>query len=144
MKEAGGHLRQATLTESDWKQFATGVYDLACQREKVKGGFAKFAQALERRDFTIFLDAANIAFYNTLWLTEHGKPNARFQWPQVQTVYAAVKQKYPGQEILVVVNGGRTQHGCVHSPTERAFLDQLQVCCYTRVLQFICTGQDLW
>jgi hypothetical protein len=127
VEEAGGHLRQATLSESDWKQFAEAIHDLALKRERIPGGFDAFVRNVNKRNFTIFLDAANIAFYNTLWLSDEHRPNARFQWLQVKAVFEAVKQKYPGQEILVVVSGARTFSSCVHSEKEQQFLDDLKV-----------------
>lgn len=134
MEAAGGRLRQASLSKQDWEQFATGIRDLASKREQKQGHFEVFVRNMERRNFTIFLDAANIAFYNTLWLNEEGKPNARFQWLQVKAVYEAVKQKYPWQEVLVVVSGARTMPNCVHSEKERKFLDTLEVCSNTRII----------
>lgn len=128
VEAAGGRLRQATLTEKDWKQFADGIRALACKREQHQGSFDAFVRRLEKHNFTIFLDAANIAFFNTLRFTEKDNPNARFQWSQVQAVYEAVKLKHPGQEILVVASWGRTYRDCVHSEKEQAFLDSLEVC----------------
>lgn len=137
--EAGGRLRQATLTASDWTQFAEGIHTLACKREKTPGGFDKFVQIVKKRNFTIFIDAANVAFFNTRWLEEGDNPHSRFQWLQVQAVYEAVKKKYPGQEILVVVSGMRISRSCVHSDAEQQFLDQLKVCWNT-----LCCKCSVW
>jgi hypothetical protein len=132
VEEAGGHLRQAQLSETDWKQFAEAIHELALKRERIPGGFDSFVRVIEKCNYTILLDAANIAFYNTLWLTEQNRPNARFQWLQVKAVFEAVKAKYPEQEILVVVSGARTRRNCVHSEQEQQFLD------YLKVSQLVC------
>lgn len=129
VEEAGGRLRQAPLKENEWKQFAKAIFDLAVSREESDGAFQKFANVMAKGDYTIFLDAANIAYYNTLWLTDDEQPNARFQWRQVKAVYEAVQKMYPERkkEIMVVVSGFRIRSQCVHGDVEQQFIDELQV-----------------
>jgi hypothetical protein len=129
VEEAGGGLQQNQLSPSDWTKFAEAVRQLAAKREQKAGAFDIFVQRLQRRNYTIFMDAANIAFFNTLWLSDSERPNARFQWLQVEAVYREVKKAYPSQDVLVVVSGARCQDSCMHSDKERRFVNELKVCC---------------
>lgn len=122
-------LLEVSLESAEWEQFAQSVLELANSRERKAGSFAKFVTAVEDNDHTIFLDAANIAFFNTMkFMTDKEKQcDERFQWPQVNQVYQLVRETFPASRVMVIAHNYRCRVQFVRTKESRQFLDELQV-----------------
>jgi hypothetical protein len=126
IEEAGGRLREVSLAPADWDAFAKSVCELASSRERRAGSFDKFVNMIKReKRRLVFLDAANIAFYNTMWLGM--ELDERFQWPQVKKVYDCVKERFPDRRIVVIVNNYRCRNQFVRTSEIRKFVDEWTV-----------------
>lgn len=124
------HLQEVSLGAEEWQQFSKSVKELAESKEKKAGSFSKFEQAIESSDHSIFLDAANIAFFNTMkFIGEGGKTcDERFQWPQVIKVYRLAVEAFPDSKVMVIVHNYRCREQFVRTPEAQEFLESLKVC----------------
>lgn len=124
------NLREVSLQPSEWSQFADSVRQVAESRERKAGAFTKFVHAMNKKKHSIFLDAANIAFFNTMKLMK-GDPNdgdERFQWPQVIKVYDLVRETFPESRVMVIAHNYRCRDQFVRTADSRKFIERLQVC----------------
>lgn len=130
IEAAQDNLVEQTLQPKEWAQFSQSVQQLATSRERKAGSFEKFIEFVQRNDHSIFLDAANIAFFNTMkFITENRKySDERFQWPQVIKVYDLVRQTFPDSRVMVIAHNYRCRSKFVRSHEVREFVDKLQVC----------------
>lgn len=119
-----GRLREVSLTAADWAHFQQGLRKLACTREKQQGCFEAFAEFLAARDYTVFLDAANIAFYGNS--TKPGGDQERFKWSQVKAVYEQTVARFPDRKVLVIVHNNRRHERFLRSPAARKFVENLE------------------
>ena len=134
MPAAGGKLREVTLSPAAWSEFQTSLKDLAALRERHGGAFKSFVEYISRRNFSIFLDAANIAYYNT----HKAGSSLHFDWLQVKQVYERARELYPDKRPMVVIHEarcGRKTHGCQEVSD---FLERVQVRASTPVVTICC------
>jgi hypothetical protein len=88
-----GQLQEVSLGPDDWRDFEQSVAELAMKSEGQEGQFKYFQEFLKSRDYSVFLDAANIAFYGNS--CRPGATDDRFQWWQVQMIYDEAVRKFP-------------------------------------------------
>jgi len=123
------NLREVSLEPEEWNQFANSVREIAESRERKAGAFTKFVHAVEKKKHSIFLDAANIAFFNTMKFMKGGPKDGdeRFQWPQVIKVYNLVRETFPESRVMVIAHNYRCRDQFVRTPDSRKFIERLQV-----------------
>eukprot|EP00892_Ulva_mutabilis_P007525 jgi/Ulvmu1/5144/UM021_0161.1 len=128
VEEVQDSLLELTLQPEEWAQFAVSVQELAQSRERKVGSFEKFVAMMQQQDHSVFLDAANIAYFNTMkFITENKKDcDERFQWPQVIKIYDLVRKTFPQSRVMVVAHNYRCRDKFVRSSDTRAFIAKLK------------------
>lgn len=81
---AGGALQECSLTADDWQAFEASLRALAASRERQAGTFERFAEYVQTSGHDVFLDGANIGYFNSNWIAD---PAQKFQWAQVRCSY---------------------------------------------------------
>jgi hypothetical protein len=100
-----GKLQEVSLAPDDWWNFQRSVAELAKKSELRAGHFENYQASIEKSGHTVFLDAANIAYYGNS--CKPGLDVDRFQWLQVKAVYEEVVKELPGQLLMVVTHCAR-------------------------------------
>jgi hypothetical protein len=117
----GESLGQNALKPDSWLHFKQSLRELAASRERKAGAFEEFAEHLDKTNFSIFLDAANIAFYNTHFLDKKDK----FQWLNVKRTYEKVQEAFPGKRALVIMHNYRCGSAFVKTGQVANFVNKL-------------------
>jgi hypothetical protein len=125
VEAAGGRLQECSLQPGAWQEFEGAVQQLAEARERSVGSFDSFISHLRANKFEVFLDAANIAYFNTQWVPSDNA--VAFQWLQVKYLYSEVQRLYPDKRALVIVHFHRTAKRFIDSPEVEEFLAMLKV-----------------
>jgi hypothetical protein len=122
--EAGGRLREVSLSAPAWAQFEASLHALAESRERSAGAFRDFAAHIAANNYSVFLDAANIAFFNTQWLA--ASQQCKFQWLQVKQLYERARALYPHKRPLVVIHENRCSSKFVNTREVQQFLQDIE------------------
>lgn len=100
----GGQLQALDLEEEEWDQFASGVAQLAAQRERKPKDFKLFQAWLEQHGpVQALIDGANVALYGQNW--ERGA----FSFGQIKGVMDQLGRTHPDLHPLMMLHVGRTK-----------------------------------
>ncbi|KAL0051819.1 hypothetical protein WJX82_002667 [Trebouxia sp. C0006] len=100
----GGQLQALDLEDEEWEQFASGIAQLAAQRERKPKDFKVFQAWLEQHGpVQALVDGANVALYGQNW--ERGA----FSFGQIKGVMDQLGRTHPDLHPLMMLHMGRTK-----------------------------------
>ena len=115
-------LAQASDLEApEWATFASGIADLARQREKHPKDFTLFQEWLSQHGpYDVIVDGANVALYGQNF-AEGG-----FSFGQLAQCLDLVQQDLPGAKPLVFLHQARLKHPLAKQPGAALLIQRLQ------------------